>query len=284
MTEVIMTGIEEGHHNDDPSKRAVKRITKRCKKHQRSCKPSTILRHSAARTKPSPQVPLDMTNPTRASYSITLLVALLFSGLPPSSTEEVLGDDEEDAHNVLPQDDEDYEETVGCPVWAREVLCGASLDPWREQTLRYHHRHVNSPTYCPPGCYVCRDDDPYDELVELRHCLKEELANNEQPHEDIWQAGDSDRMYERILREFADEYSPTVLSRPYYVNGDNEQTADYQIGPWVITLENFTTSEEDQAMVDETLSACVWSMMIDSEVSRQSLPNVLTLFVHLRTL
>jgi len=219
-----------------------------------------------------------MTNPTRSSYSIALLVALLLSGLPPSSTEEeVLVDEEEDAHNAV------YEETAGCPVWAREVLCGASLDPWQQQTLRYHHRHVASPTYCPPSCYVCRDDDPYDELVEYRHCLKETANNEEQLHEDIWQAGDSDRMYERILREFADEYSPTVLSRPDYVNGDDEQTADYRIGPWVITLENFTTPEENKAMVDETLSTCV-SMMIDSEGSHQSLPNVLTLFVHMHTL
>lgn len=65
---------------------------------------------------------------------------------------------------------------------------------------------------------------------------------------DAWGPGDSYRMFERILVEHA-EYDVKVLSRPYYAPGDTAETASYQLGPWIITLENFLSEEEADYMV-----------------------------------
>jgi len=46
------------------------------------------------------------------------------------------------------------------------------------------------------------------------------------------------------------KYEPTVFSRPSYADGDTEETADYQLGPWVVTLDNFLTEDESQRLIE----------------------------------
>ncbi|KAI2510593.1 ShK toxin domain [Fragilaria crotonensis] len=67
---------------------------------------------------------------------------------------------------------------------------------------------------------------------------------------DAWKPGDLNTFFLNIttLPEFA-KYEPRILSRPDYVNGDTEETADYEVGPWVVTLENFVTDEEADRLI-----------------------------------
>jgi prolyl 4-hydroxylase len=60
--------------------------------------------------------------------------------------------------------------------------------------------------------------------------------------------GDVTKHFERTITEFP-QYSPKVLSRPTYVNGDDETSADYKIGPWIITLDAFLSEEEAQRLI-----------------------------------
>jgi len=58
-------------------------------------------------------------------------------------------------------------------------------------------------------------------------------------------------MFERIV---ADPYyrtlNLTVMSRPTYADGDTEETATYQIGPWMLVFDNFTTPEEAAKLIE----------------------------------
>eukprot|EP00545_Synedropsis_sp_CCMP1620_P005313 CAMPEP_0119004118 /NCGR_PEP_ID=MMETSP1176-20130426/962_1 /TAXON_ID=265551 /ORGANISM="Synedropsis recta cf, Strain CCMP1620" /LENGTH=445 /DNA_ID=CAMNT_0006955793 /DNA_START=11 /DNA_END=1348 /DNA_ORIENTATION=+ len=65
-----------------------------------------------------------------------------------------------------------------------------------------------------------------------------------------WGPGDLDKFFVNIttLPEFQ-KFEPHVISRPDYINGDTEETADYQIGPWVATLDNFLTIEETERLI-----------------------------------
>lgn len=40
-----------------------------------------------------------------------------------------------------------------------------------------------------------------------------------------------------------------MLSRPNFVNGDTQETADYQLGPWVVVLEDFLTDDECERLI-----------------------------------
>lgn len=45
-------------------------------------------------------------------------------------------------------------------------------------------------------------------------------------------------------------YEPKVLSRPSYTDGDSEETADYQLGPWVVILDSFLTDDECERLIE----------------------------------
>jgi prolyl 4-hydroxylase len=66
-----------------------------------------------------------------------------------------------------------------------------------------------------------------------------------------WNPNDLNQFFLNVttLEEFH-RYQPKVLSRPDFVNGDTEETADYIIGPWVITLDSFLTKEEAERMIE----------------------------------
>jgi prolyl 4-hydroxylase len=65
-----------------------------------------------------------------------------------------------------------------------------------------------------------------------------------------WQPGDLHKFFVNIttLPEFA-PFEPHVLSRPDFVNGDTKETADYQIGPWVVTLDKFINDDEADRLI-----------------------------------
>ena len=64
--------------------------------------------------------------------------------------------------------------------------------------------------------------------------------------EDTWGPGDLNQMFERII-ENKEDYKAMVLSRPSHPSVSDE--ADYGIGPWVITLEDFLSPEECQRLI-----------------------------------
>ncbi|KAI2510592.1 ShK toxin domain [Fragilaria crotonensis] len=91
---------------------------------------------------------------------------------------------------------------------------------------------------CAPMCQTCEYLS-----IEFRCPLDPEAP-------DAWKPGDLNTFFLNIttLPEFA-KYEPNILSRPDYVNGDTEETADYKVGPWVVTLENFVTDEEADRLI-----------------------------------
>lgn len=55
----------------------------------------------------------------------------------------------------------------------------------------------------------------------------------------------------RIASNFElQHYEPKVLSRPSYRKGDSEETADYQLGPWVVILDSFLTDDECERLIE----------------------------------
>jgi prolyl 4-hydroxylase len=60
--------------------------------------------------------------------------------------------------------------------------------------------------------------------------------------------GDVTKHFERTIQEFP-QYNPTVLARPFYEDGDSEDTVDYKIGPWIITLDGVATDEEMERLM-----------------------------------
>ena len=67
---------------------------------------------------------------------------------------------------------------------------------------------------------------------------------------DAWKAGDLHSFFLNITTrsEFA-RYEPNILSRPDFIPGDTNETADYMIGPWVVTLDNFVSKEEAERLI-----------------------------------
>jgi len=60
--------------------------------------------------------------------------------------------------------------------------------------------------------------------------------------------GSVTKHFERTIKEFP-QYNPQVLARPTYLPGDTEETADYKIGPWIITLDGVATDEEMERLI-----------------------------------
>lgn len=93
---------------------------------------------------------------------------------------------------------------------------------------------------CAPMCQSC------EETSILTRCPVDPNEKN------AWEKpGDVNRYFENMTTfEGFQQYEPKVWSRPSYVNGDTEETADYQIGLWVVTLENFLSQEEADRLIE----------------------------------
>jgi len=122
-----------------------------------------------------------------------------------------------------------------CSEWALDTGC--------EDNPKYMKMH------CSPACQSC------DHVLELKNKCRLDPEGK-----DAIEAGGMDALFERMVRlaDFSN-WQPTVLSRPtkkIEMNADNTYTSilsceedvtnpcNAQIGPWVITLENFITPEE----------------------------------------
>lgn len=92
---------------------------------------------------------------------------------------------------------------------------------------------------CAPVCHTC------DYLAIENRCPLDPEAPI------AWKPGDLNQFFVNIttLPELQ-RLDPHVLMRPDYVNGDTEETADYRIGPWVVTLDNFVTPEEADRLIE----------------------------------
>uniref|UniRef100_A0A7S1GNL2 Fe2OG dioxygenase domain-containing protein n=1 Tax=Cyclophora tenuis TaxID=216820 RepID=A0A7S1GNL2_CYCTE len=102
---------------------------------------------------------------------------------------------------------------------------------------------LKNPTYmkinCGPVCQSC------DHIGMLTRCPLDPNEPN------AWEAGDLNAyFYNLTTHEAYKQYEPKVWSRPSYAGGDTILTADYKIGPWVVTLENFLTQDEADRMIE----------------------------------
>jgi prolyl 4-hydroxylase len=63
--------------------------------------------------------------------------------------------------------------------------------------------------------------------------------------------GGLDKMFEDITTnpDFK-QYEPKVLSRPEYAYGDSAETAEYQLGPWMVVFDNAMSGEEADRLVE----------------------------------
>lgn len=115
---------------------------------------------------------------------------------------------------------------------------------------------------CAPACNTCQElmHTETDRILEL---CKPDITTNvfrddeEEPVED--ENGKVkitlNQMFEKLVGElpFDDDiilpdYTANILSRPLK-EGDNEDNVDYNVGPWIITLDNFLTDEECDRLI-----------------------------------
>ena len=102
--------------------------------------------------------------------------------------------------------------------------------------------------HCAPACQACDALLEYEERV-LDGCHADRST-------DIFQPGDLDRMFERIVEEAKDEnvpYTVNILSRPMdnssIVEVENGNNPQYYNGPWILKIDNFITDEECDRLI-----------------------------------
>jgi len=89
--------------------------------------------------------------------------------------------------------------------------------------------------HCPPVCETCH-------LLEFDvRCPKDDSLV------DVFGPGDLNKMFERIV---ATEENVIVHSRPEYAEGDNKENATHNLGPWVITVDQFITDDETTRLIE----------------------------------
>jgi prolyl 4-hydroxylase len=111
-----------------------------------------------------------------------------------------------------------------CGIWAEQGYCYKNSGYMRK--------------YCAPVCFSCEDLH-----VEAKCTLDPNTQN-------AWSPGDLNRMFERLIADpTLERHTPKVLSRPSLVGGDSEATANYQLGPWVLVLEDFLSIKETERVI-----------------------------------
>ncbi|KAL7573479.1 hypothetical protein ACA910_013793 [Epithemia clementina (nom. ined.)] len=110
--------------------------------------------------------------------------------------------------------------------------------------------------FCSPACGTCK---------ELHYDTRCAAADPNDPN--VWGPGDLNRMFERIVATGdSSDYQEqtingedtnhenrtveiTVLSRPNYLPGDDEHSANYKVGPWIVAIDNFLTPHEADRLI-----------------------------------
>jgi prolyl 4-hydroxylase len=114
-----------------------------------------------------------------------------------------------------------------CAQWAVKGECEANSD----------YMKVN----CAPVCQTC------DQLTYSKRCpIDLEKTPN------AWKPGDVNAFFTNIttLEEYK-QYEPQILSAPFYLAGDSEETADYKVdGPWIVILDNVVMDEEAERLIE----------------------------------
>jgi prolyl 4-hydroxylase len=109
---------------------------------------------------------------------------------------------------------------------------------WAEQGQCYKNMSAYMRKHCAPVCFSC------EELHREAKCPIDPNVKN------AWSPGDLNTMFERLTTDsLFEQYSPKVLSRPSFVGNHTNETADYQLGPWVLLMENFVSAEETERMI-----------------------------------
>ena len=109
-----------------------------------------------------------------------------------------------------------------CTVWAVEGECEQDESMVED---------------CAPACGTCK---------QLHYETRCPIDQERFP--DIWKPGDLNRAFERILA--IDAYNTTVWSRPDYLPGHTEETAEYDLGAWIITIDDFITKDEAKRLIE----------------------------------
>lgn len=87
-----------------------------------------------------------------------------------------------------------------------------------------------------------RTSDSAEQVDWLLQCPMDVNA----PH--AWRPGDLNEFFENATK--LTQYEPKVHSRPSLLPGDTRESADYKVGPWVLTLENVINKEEANAIIE----------------------------------
>ncbi len=96
---------------------------------------------------------------------------------------------------------------------------------------------------CAAACQSCEDFVSDEDASTIKDCIPNQKTN-------IFGPGDLNKMFERIVSESVDDVK--ILSRPEHPRGysGKDNSADYHIGPWVVTLDNFLSDEECDHLVE----------------------------------
>jgi prolyl 4-hydroxylase len=112
---------------------------------------------------------------------------------------------------------------------------------------------------CAPACQLCDQLISHEEAMIVEGCVPDIQSN-------IFGPGDLNKMFERIVGELSDDGQEgqndmnsiiprediQILSRPGHPHdfeGNDNDPTDYVIGPWIITIDNFLTSQECDRLV-----------------------------------
>jgi len=107
--------------------------------------------------------------------------------------------------------------------------------------LRGYCKHPDYKLYmsqnCGPVCFSCHELH-YETLCPVNPNVKHALY-----------PGDLHEMFHRIIHHPTFRDSVEVLSRPDLKEGDDHETVNYGLGPWMILLKDFASPEECEAII-----------------------------------
>ncbi len=107
--------------------------------------------------------------------------------------------------------------------------------------------------HCSPACQTCHELILTEEEKEIIEDCTPDVGSN------IFKNGDINKMFERIVGDLpypegsvVPDYTPNIVSRPLSKkhNGKAANELDFHVGPWIITLDDFLTSEECDRLVE----------------------------------
>ena len=102
---------------------------------------------------------------------------------------------------------------------------------------------------CAPACQRCENFIEEEDASIIKDCVHN-------PEENIFESGDLNKMFEYIVGESSEgdvlvpKEHVRILSRPNHPRNSKDHPADYQLGPWIVTLEYFLTDDECDRLIE----------------------------------